>query len=51
MDESESIDQAKLKKMWEKILAYEKNDGMEASDRTAISKIEEIIDEVMKECL
>lgn len=51
MSETEGIDQAKLDKMWQKILDYEKNDGMDDSDKTAISKIQKIIDEVMKECL
>ncbi len=45
-----NIDQAKFDKMWKKILEYEKDDGMINSDKTSVSKIIEIIDEVYKEC-
>ena len=44
------IDQSKLDKMWKKILEYEKDDGLIASDKTSVSKIIQIIDEVYKEC-
>ncbi len=45
------LDKSKLDKMWNKILAYEKEDGMTDYDKTATSKILKIIDEVYKECL
>ena len=45
------IDQAKLEKMWTKILNYEKSDGMIDSNKAAVSEILKIIDEVYKECL
>ena len=44
------IDQTKLNKMWKKILEYEKDDGQINNDKTSVSKIIEIIDEVYKEC-
>ena len=45
-----NIDQAKLDKMWKKILEFEKDEGLISSDKTSVSKIIEIIDEVYKEC-
>lgn len=45
------IDKNKLDKMWNRILAYEKEDGMTDSDKISASKIMKIIDEVYKECL
>ena len=45
------IDRDKLEKMWNKILEYEKGDGMTDSDKKAVSKIVSIIDEVYRECL
>ncbi len=45
------IDKTKLDKMWTKILAYEKGKGMTESDKTSVSELKAIIDEVMKECL
>ena len=47
MDE---IDKSKLKKMWDKIIRYEKEDGMISSDKSSVSEIIKIIDEVYKEC-
>lgn len=45
------IDEAKLEKMWAKILEYEKGDGMVDSDRKAVPAIISIIEEVYRECL
>lgn len=45
------IDLDKLEKMWNKILEYEKRNGMTESNKTSVSKLKSIIDEVMKECL
>ena len=45
-----NIDQAKLDKMWKKIMDYEKTDGLESTDKNAVAKIVEIIDEVYREC-
>ncbi len=48
---AEEINQEKFEKMWNKILNYEKNEGMTVNDKTAAEKIVKIIDEVFKECL
>lgn len=45
------IDKNKLDRMWVKILDYEKKDGMIDSNKTAVSEILKIIDEVYRECL
>lgn len=45
-----NIDQAKLDKMWRKILDYEKDEGMLDKDRTAVDRILKMIDEVYREC-
>lgn len=46
-----NIDKSKLDKMWKKILSYEKGNGVTDSNKTAVSEILRIIDEVYKECL
>lgn len=46
----DGIDNKKLDKMWEKVLAYEKSLDDDASSKTAISGIIKIIDEVYREC-
>ncbi len=46
-----NLDKDKLDKMWTKILAYEKGDGMTDYDKNATAKILKIIDEVYRECL
>ena len=45
------VNKDKLEKMWTKILAFEKGEGMTVNDKTAAEKIVKIIDEVYKECL
>lgn len=44
------IDQAKLEKMWNKILEYERSDGMLDKDTEAVKRILAIIEEVYREC-
>ena len=45
------IDKSKLDKMWKMILSYEKGNGITDTNKTAVSEILKIIDEVYRECL